>query len=224
MKNKIVSILIIAAIAFVTIAAVVPTTYKNPGSGGYLYTANTGWYAFRTPATETGSAAFSLSSDPNCDFSHICVNEATIAATNGLIDTMGGSGPGWGGNCMEVAFYSNDTDDDANETFDFELFAYADSLYGPPIMVYSTTGSACALGTQMCEYDPIDGTAQSGCLWADTIAGTDYWNGVTVLDNGNNHIARIVFDMRGYRYFWLRTFNQNGTGEVGSLGAVYKTY
>jgi len=211
-------------IVFFGLAATLPSTRAPMESGKILYTANMPWRALRTPAAETGAAAYDFTA-ANGGWSDICVDTATIAATNGLVDVMGVSGDGWGGNGIEIAFYANDPKDAANDTFDFEIFAYADSLYGPAVKVYATSGNANAVGTRICTTNPVTGAAQAAGLWVDTIAGTDYWDGVTISNSGNNSIAILRFDLRGYRYVWLRTFNQGGGGtEAALVGAIYRLY
>jgi hypothetical protein len=217
MKNKVILSAILSILIVWSIGASLPETRPPIGKGQYLFTAVSPWLDFRTPATETGSAAYDFTA-ANGSWAEICVDSTTITATNGVIDVMGETGGGWGGNGIEIAFFSED--DTADDSFGFELFAFADSLYGPAIPVYATGTTACAVGTRTCTTHPITGVTQASGLWVDTIDGTDYWGGITVLDSGTNHIARIMFDMRGYRYFWLRIIGSHGT----KIGAVYKLW
>jgi len=199
---------------------------RPAGSGQELYTAAKGWKSMRTAAAETAAAGYVWTS-ADMNFYALVANSSTvpstvntyIGATNGLIDVW--SELGWGINGVTISFFTES--DAADDTFAFELYAFADdSRYGPALPVYLTTSTNCAVGTGQCDYHPTTGTAQASGLWVDTISGTDCWpSGVTISDSGNNRICTMSFDMRGCRYLLLRTFNSGGTGtEAALIGAV----
>jgi hypothetical protein len=200
--------------------------YQPPEKGYELFTDAKPWKLFRTAGAEDGAAGYALSSTDLC-FATIVGGGSIVAAdvaahieaTNGLIDVW--NTLGWGTNQVTIAFFS--VDDAANDTFDFELYAWADaSPYGPAIPVYATTGNACIVGTYDCVKHPITGTAQAGGQWVDTIAGTDMWpSSVIVTDSGNNRLCTMTFDLRGCRYLLLRVFDAGGgVTEAAKIGAI----
>tara|TARA_Y100000310_G_scaffold326658_1_gene391878 strand:- start:298 stop:921 length:624 start_codon:yes stop_codon:yes gene_type:complete len=135
------------------------------------------------------------------------------------------------GNFCEVIFMG---DDAANEAADYVLYAYSAS--GPPRRVSSGTAT---LGTARCQTLPtasptsarIDGDAYEGittpstiaatAFYADTITTNDEWDGVVVNDSGNNRVASIGFDLRGYQ--WLAMVFPTLTSVAG-ISAVYRLY
>lgn len=220
MKRKIVLSALMMGIVlsmYYSLAATLPTTRVPLEAGKFLYTAAMPWKTLRTPAAETAATAYDFTA-ANGGWSDICVDAATIAATNGLIDVMEVAGGGWGGNGIEIAFFSED--DAADDAFGIEIFAFADSLYGPAIPVYTTTTTGCSVGTRICTTHPVSGATQASGLWVDKITGTDYWGGVTITNSDTNSICIVRCDMRGYRYWWVRIIGAHGT----KIGAVYKTH
>lgn len=199
----------------------IPLPENKPiDTGRELYTANKKWFLMRAEAAEDAASALDLTASDN-DFVDIVVNAANVNATEGLIDIL--STIGYGANALEFAFFS-DSADSANDTFDFELFAYRDGDSGPPVKVYSTTSNACLMGTQIVQTHPTLGTTVGG-LWCDTISGTDHWKNIDVIDSGNNGICRLILDRRGYRFFWVRIFNAGGGGtECAGVGVVVSGY
>jgi len=202
--------------------------YKPADTGRELYTPMAGWHLMRAEAAETGSLALALDTDntsSDFDYPDVVVNATTILATEGLIDAE--TLLGYGCNGLEIAFFSDPTDA-TDDTFDFEIFAYRNSDYGPPVQVYGTTGAACAIGTQIIRTHPTTGvdlinTTYGG--WCDTIYGTDHWDGANVINSGNNRICRLRFDRRGYRFFWVRIFNAGGTStECAGVGVIVSGY
>lgn len=201
-----------------------------------LVTDSTRWVSLRTAATETAAAGYDWTSD-NMVFYELVGNSNTapapvkdyIDATNGLIDVW--DELGYGVNSVCIAFYSSGDGSpisahDEEDTFDFELVAFADSTYGPALPVYLTSSNGCAVGTGLCSYDPIAGTALSYGRWVDTISGTDSWpTGVTITDSGNNRIACIHYDLMGCRYLLLRTFKSGGgDSEAHNVGAIIRRF
>ena len=188
-----------------------------PSVGIPLATPNHKWELFRVPTSEDGAAAHDLTADA-LDASTIIQSREHVAVTDGIVDlrqlfTNTGNG-------VEIAFFTED--DSALDTFDFELFAYRNGLYGPAKRVFSTTGNACIIGTMICTKHPITGTAQASGLWCDTISGTSYWpKDAAVYDSANNQTALLVFDTRGYSYLYIRIFNAGGGGtECAKIGAI----
>ncbi len=132
-------------------------------------------------------------------------------ALNGTAGTTGAVGParaidigyqkGW--NKIQVFFAGTNA---ADETFDFELYAY--KANGPAVLVCSTTGDACALGTQQ------NGSVTA--LWCDTIAITQggCFDAV-VKDNAANRVAIVEFDIKGYT--WLQCNLINTSAGVESV-------
>jgi len=203
-----------------------PHISQPADTGRELFTPVTPWVLLRTPATEDAAAATDLTATYPSFYDIVAGGNTSAAAiktniddTNGVIDVL--ADLGWGVNAVEIAFFT--TSDAANDTFDFELWAWRDnSLYGPGKLVYKTTSAANAVGTADCTRHPITGATQSSGLWADTISGTDYWpTGVTVTDSGTNQIAIVTFDLMGYRYLRCLVYNAGGTStECAAVGAI----
>jgi len=227
MKKFLALLILVVGFSFVYGGISVPM-YKPINTGRELFTPMSAWALMRAEASEDGDTALDLDTDNSAsdyDFADVVVNATTVAATDGLIDAE--LLLGYGMNGLEIAFFSDPTDS-TNDTFDFEIFAYRDGDYGPPVAVYSTTGAACAIGTQIIRTHPTTGvdlinTTYGG--WCDTISGTDHWDGVIVVNSGNNRICRLIFDRRGYRFFWVRIFNAGGTStECAGVGVVVSGY
>lgn len=197
--------------------------YKPVDAMRELSTARREWKLLRTEAAETGSGAYDRTGADG-DWSDLVANTTTVAATNGMIDVL--TTIGWGVNGVEIAFFTDPGDDPTQpDTFDFEIYAWRDSNYGPPVRVYATTGNGCAIGTAILVTHPTSGTTLTESNWCDTISGVDYWQGVSVHNSGNNGICRLTFDLRGYRYLWLRIFNAAGGGtECAGVGALISGY
>ena len=223
-------------IAVVAYLAIGQSYIPRPSySGDELITAGKPWVDLRTAAKETADAGYVWTSD-NMVFYELVGNSSTnpatiktyINATNGLIDVW--DKLGWGTNAVQIAFYSakDATENDEDDTFAFELYAFANnSNYGPALPVYITTGTACIVGTGVCAYQPVSGATHTTLgRWVDTISGTDKWPvGVVVTDSGNNNICTLTLDLMGNRYLILRTFNSAGGAlEAGEIGAIIRGY
>ena len=171
--------------------------------GDYLITAVRPWALLRAAAAEDSAAALDLSG-VNLDYS----------AQSGLLDVHHLLGRIVNG--VELAaFTPSDADGD---TFGLELFAYRDSNgYGPGVPVFSTAATGCVMGTAKCAVHPITGAAQATGRWCDSMDITDKWGGVTVIDNENNGICRVKFDLRGNRYLKPNVFAADGSGTECSL-------
>jgi hypothetical protein len=226
---KIVSVLMVLLMVYVVHGGISMLQNKPANTGMELYTPCQHWCLMRAEAAENGAAALDLDTDNSAsdyDWPDVVASSDNIASTSGLIDAEWLLG--YGANGLEIAFFSDPTDSE-NDTFDFELFAYRDGDYGPPVKVYGTTGNGCAIGTQIIRTHPTTGvdlvstTSYGG--WCDTISGTDYWGGCSVINSGNNRICRLIFDRRGYRFFWVRIFNAAGGGtECAGVGVVVSGY
>jgi hypothetical protein len=220
--KTILAAVILLAIAFGVVFSALPDQPYNQPRGNEMQTIATGWKLLRTPATESAATAYDLTATDLCSTT-ILQSRTVLDATSGMFDVQTRF-DGKLVNMVTIAFFSTRTDA-ANDTFDFELYAWGDSEYAPAEPVYITTGNGCALGTYDCQKHPTAGTTQADGLWVDTISGTDYWDGVTVRNSGNNQICTISFDMRGRRYLYLRTYNEDGTGtEASTIGAIITGY
>ena len=200
-------------------APVAPNFY----SGQELFTANSGWKLLRTAGALDGPGGATTDlTGTDLSWGSKCVSEATIDATTGMIDVW--DELGWGVNAVQIAFFT--VDDAANDNFDLEIYAWADSKYAPAQVVYLTTGDACIVGTYDCQKHPTLGTAQTSGLWVDTISGTDPWpTSVDVIDSANNRMCTMTFDLTGCRYLWVRLWNGSTGGiEAAKIGAVIRKY
>ena len=239
-NNKLTAMLIVAGIL---VGMYVSAIYTASGqeyvpapddAENMLITDGNQWEFLRHPATETAAAGYDWTSD-NMVFYELMGNSSVVPATieaytdpsRGAIDLY--KVFGYGVNAVEIRFFSrvDSGAHDEEDTFDFELYAFANnSNYGPALPVYTTTGTGCAVGTGLCSYQPDSGNALAYGRWVDTIAGTDCWPvGVAITDSGNNHICTITFDLMGNRYLLLRTFNSGGgASEAGEVGAIIRAY
>jgi hypothetical protein len=95
-------------------------------------------------------------------------------------------------NAISIIFLGTDA---ANEVMNWTLYAYKDG--GPAEYVAAGTAT---LGTQPVDSDVAGAT---GGFYADTITiSSQKWlKTVTVVDNGSNRVAKLVFDGCGYKYF-----------------------
>jgi len=199
-------------------------------AGQDLLTPAKPWKELRTPAAETAAAAYATTDD--LSFYTIVAGSAMLAtdigtnitSTNGLFDVF--TELGWGTNAVTIAFYVNGPNDVGNDTFDFQLYAWKDSIFGPAMPVYITASNACKAGTYDCDINPIDGSTESTGQWVDTISGTDCWPAdVTISDSTNNRLCTMTFDLMGSRYLLLRVFDALGGGtEAQWVGAVITGY
>lgn len=194
---------------------------KAPANGTVLVTENVEWELFRSLGNEDGAAAYDLTTEDMSRPAKVGT-AANIENINGLIDIF--SLIGNKVNSVDIAFFTDS--DSANDTFDFELFAWKEGLYSPAERVFATTGNACIVGTMACLKHPTLGTVQANGLWVDTISGADYsQSGVIIEDSGNNQIAQMSFDLRGRRYLRFRIFNAGGGGtECAKVGAIITGY
>jgi hypothetical protein len=188
-------------------------------AGRQLYTKETPWILLRPAGAVDGTGNYTLTSE-DMSWDSKVAGAANIAATVGMIDVLGNLG--WGANAVEIAFFS--VDDAENDDFDISIYAWKNSPHGPGVPVFFTTADACKVGTMACLKHPTLGTNQAAGKWVDTIAGTDIWSGVTVLDSGNNRIARLTFDLRGYRYILVRVWNDGGATAAAKIGAIITGY
>jgi len=221
MKNKVITFGVICVLFSVMAFGFNAIPQPNISNASkYLATPSNEVELLRSVATETGAAAYG---DTTLDtsFVSILVDETTLDATNGAIDVL--KTFGFGANGVEIAFFSADADS-ANDTFDFELWAFSGSLYAPAEPIYATTSAGCVFGTKVCLKHPTTGATLTS-RWCDTISGTDHWNGCSVGDSGNNKICKLRLDMRGRRYLFLRIFDAGGTGtESAGVGAIITGY
>ena len=231
MKQKILfgTLLLITVSAYLAIGQSYIPRPQYAGNG--LLTDGKPWVDLRTAATETAAAGYVWTSD-NMLFYEMVGNSSTnpstiaayITATNGVIDVW--KELGWGVNEVTISFYSakDSTGNDEDDTFDFELYAFANnSNYGPAIPVYITTGNQCIVGTGVCAYQPVSGATHTTLgRWVDTINGSDKWPaGVSIVNSGGNQRCTITFDLKGKRYLLLRTFGSGGgASEAGEIGAI----
>ena len=189
--------------------------------GRELFTPAKGWVLMRTTGVVDGAtldaAGYSLTAD-DISWGTVVVNETTIDATNGMIDVW--DELGYGINAVTIAFFVDN--DAANDDFDFSLYAWKDSPYGPAIPVFSTTGDACFVGTYDAVKHPTTGVATTAGLWVDIIDGTDHWPaGVTIADSGNNGICTMTFDLMGCRYLHAAVWSADGNGNKAvTIGAI----
>lgn len=109
-------------------------------------------------------------------------------------------------NGVEILFYGTDA---ADETCNFKVYAYRAN--GPAILV--CTGVA-VLGTAL---------HSTGTYYADTLEITDYWSTCHVLDSGNNRIARLTFDLRGYQWVYVE-IDIPAASQVASISAEISGY
>ncbi len=188
----------------------------------YLMTPSYQWQELRSLAAVDQVAATDLTA-VDLDWSTIVVSEATVVATNGMIDVL--LKPGWGANGATIAFYS-DAADAANDTFGFELYAYGDGPTGPPIPIYITATNGCLMGSAICAKNPISGEAITGnAQWCDTIVGADCWpTGVSVGDSGNDRIASLTFDLMGTRTLRLLILGDDSGTQCAKVGAIIRYY
>jgi len=189
-------------------------------TGRELYTPCKPWILLRANGAADGTASYVLTTE-DLSWGTKVAGASTIAATKGMIDVLASLGHGV--NSVEIAFFTSDTDA-AGDDFDISVYAWKDSPYGPGVPVYLTTGDACKVGSMACKVHPTLGTAQAAGLWADTISGTDCWNTVKIIDSGNNRIARLSFDLRGYRYLLVRVWNDGGATAAAKIGAILTGY
>ena len=118
--------------------------------------------------------------------------------------------------------------DPNNKTFSWTLYAWKDQ-HCPAEYVATGTG---ILGTQDVVALP-DGTAAatSGTdlrNWADTIVVTndDFLGLVSVTDTGNDRIAKLRVQTKGYRYWYMEITSADGvTGaEAGAISVWYSRF
>ena len=198
------------------------------GQGQELFTPEKPWkYVLTASGSVTLSSATTDLTGTDLSWGTFVVSATNITATNGLIDVW--DELGYGVNAVTLAFFT--VDDADGDNFDIDLYAWAGadqtaSLYGPAMPVYLTTGDACVVGTYDCVKLPSIGTAQSGGLWVDTIAGTDRWpTGVTITDSGSNGICTMTFDLMGCRYLYVRLWNgSTGGTEAANIGMIMRGY
>lgn len=98
-------------------------------------------------------------------------------------------------NAVELICYATAS---ANDTTEMEI--YGVSVDGPPVRI--------------CDVVWIYGTARhtsDTVLWADTCTITNDWHtaGVTASDSGNNVIAKLTFDVTGYRYLYAVAYGRS---------------
>lgn len=232
MKRKLLAgVIVLLMLTIVTYVFAQVYVTRPYGSGQELFTANSGWKLLRTAGAldGPGGATTDLTATDLCFYTKVAgsttspVDTVTnIAATTGMIDVW--TELGWGVNAVQIALFS--VDDSANDNFDLEIYAWADSMYAPAQIVYLTTGDACIVGTYDCQKHPTAGTAQTSGLWVDTISGTDRWpTSVDVIDSGNNGMCTMTFDLTGCRYLWVRLWNDSTGGTAAAkIGAVIRKY
>ena len=228
--KRITTIFLLALLPVVFVCYLWGVTLPTPPvvgpEGKYLYTETSRWVLLHALAAEDASAGYDQTAT-DMNWSAIMIDTATIEASEQLFDVYAAFGSGV--NAVQIAFWSDKADIE-NDSFDFELYAYSNDLYGPAIPVYKTTGNACKTGTDLCSVHPTLGTSQvdgvNKAKWCDTISGTDCWpTGVTVKDSGNSRLCTITFDLMGCRYLILRTFNADGSGtECSKVGAIIRRY
>ena len=181
--------------------------------GEYLRTIRKPWALLRAAAAEDAAATL----DPaTTDFDY--------SGQSGLLDIDSLLGENVNG--IELAAFTPSDGD--GDTFGLDLLAYRDSGdYGPGVPILTTSATGCVIGTAKCAVHPTTGVAQANGLWCDSMTITDRWgdaaNGaVTVINTGNNGIARVSFDFRGYRYLKPSVFAADGSGtECGAVGLVF---
>ena len=222
-------VIICMAIGFMALVTGVFTWAGSPAAvsrdtynGQELFTVRSQWKLLRAAGVLDGpNGATTDLTATDLSWNSKCVSEATIDATAGMIDVW--DELGWGVNAVQIAFFS--VDDTANDNFDLEIYAWADSTYAPAQPVYLTTGDACIVGTYDAQVHPTLGTVQTSGLWVDTISGTDCWPaGVEVADSGNNRLCTLTFDLTGCRYLWVRLWNDDGTNAAANIGAIIRKY
>lgn len=124
---------------------------------------------------------------------------------------------GHGGNALELVFCGGSA---ADKTFTYKIYAWRNTN-GAARMVATGTGT---LGTQAVVIYPSGSTATSK-FWADTLTVTERWvASVESSDaSGNNEIASLQFDFRGYEFIYCEITSADGaTGaEAGDVSVYY---
>ncbi len=104
----------------------------------------------------------------------------------------------------------------ANESVAWKLYAYR-GRYSPAIRVADGTA---ILGTYPCSTDPVNNAAITGGFYVDTWGiVNDYWKTIAVKDDADNTASRMMFDPRGYQYFYLELLPTSGT--TASFGSAF---
>ena len=197
-----------------------------PQQGEPLATPYFDWYLWREVATEDSTTTVDLTADgTNLYLSNIVVSPETAGATDGVVDLQQVFGRACNG--VEVRFFGDHSSNAENDTFDFEIFGFKEGSAGSPgVQICSATDAI--LGTALCDLHPTTGEATTAGTWCDTIAITDYWpSGVGVSNSGNNGIAALSFDTRGYRYLYIQVSGCLGgttAGEAHEVGAIITGY
>jgi hypothetical protein len=226
MKNKIIVVLLLVMLAVMlpcyfrsNSVQALPVIVDHPtGLGNELFTAIKPWALLRTPGVVDDVLASQLTIADMCYATMIDPN-GTPDVAHGVIDCW--QALGWGVNGVTIAFFTNSASDIENDVFDFSIWAYKDSLYGPALPVFLTTGNQCLVGTYVCLKHPTLGTTQASGKWVDTIAGTDCWpGGCTINDSGNNRLCTISFDLRGCRFVKVRIWAAAGATKAVAIGAI----
>ena len=207
------------------------TKMPGPSNGRPLATPKFQWFSLHALAGEDQAAKIDLTADDlrwSDDIASVdnanSYNATTAENNNGIIDIHQLYGDSANG--VEIAFFGTDENAGGNATAGVDIVAYTGGPQDFSVgkMVYSADDTVL-LGTRVCNNNPISGaaiTADDG-FWADTITGTDYWD-VTIRNSGNNEIAIMSFDLRGYRFIRMVTYELDGTGEVESLGAILRAF
>lgn len=207
------------------------TPGPKAGQGKHLSTPSFNFFRFLDIAAEGGTAKFDLTLNPPTTryIDLISSTGATVGLTNsskGIVDTLQLFGDSANG--VEILFHGTAA---ANKTAGFDLFAFK---RGPKFMygrlVY-TTDTGLLLGTRVCDLDPLDGSAETNGLWADTLFGTDKWGdtsenpGVIIPNDTNDDIVSLNFDLRGHTILHIRSHNVDGSGsEMTLMGAIITAY
>lgn len=242
MKNYRWLLLVLFLLVISGLAPAQSTVPQAFDQGQELFTNPGPWKMALAPAATSGTTALDLTATDLCFYAYLAgssTDQATVKATIEAAYTAG-TGEidvwktlGWGVNVVELAFFTGSAataGDAADDYFGFELYAWADSSpFGPGVPVCVTGTSACKVGTMKLAYLPYGSTATailSGGAWVDTIAITDCWGGVTIVDSGtdNGRICRLIVDLRGYRYLKLRTFGAAGATKAANIGAIIRRY
>lgn len=89
----------------------------------------------------------------------------------------------------------------ADKSFNYKIYAWR-NRNGSAELVCSGTATT---GTNAVAKYPDTQTA-TNMYWVDTITCTDYWigsNSINIVDSGNNHIAKLALNLRGYRWLYV---------------------
>lgn len=117
-------------------------------------------------------------------------------------------------NGAEIVFWG---EGDNGDTFACEMWGKADGVNGPLMRMFDVTGAA---GTAFASADhTLD-------LLCDDVTVSEQWNvkPVSIFDQGNNRVARIVMDLAGIAAMYPRFYNVGGVGEMHNINAYIRIW